>query len=181
MELDQRCLGGLWTQAGYERELTSPNSDLLVLQDMSPETDSSSSVIGLGCLWAILEEAHITILAVHPDCQRQGFGQALLYALLILAWRRNLEWATLEVRDSNQAAISLYRKFGFRDVGKRRRYYQDTGEDALILWRNGLQKPEFSQIVLNWRQQVSDRLHDAGWSLIDRLPGTPLDAGAGSS
>jgi ribosomal-protein-alanine N-acetyltransferase len=114
-------------------------------------------------MWAILEEAHITVLAIHPDYQKQGLGQALLLALLVLAWKRGLEWATLEVRASNQAAIALYKKFGFETVGHRRKYYQDTGEDALILWRQGLQRPEFQQTLQIWRQQVRDRLHHSGW------------------
>lgn len=159
LKLDQCCLGGLWTLEGYQRELASPNSDLLVF------TDATDALVGLGCLWAILEEAHITILAIQPIYRQQGLGQALLYALLVAAQQRQLERATLEVRVSNQSALALYRKFGFQDVGLRRRYYQDTGEDALILWRNGLARPEFQQTLLDWQQQVSDRLHQTGWHL----------------
>jgi ribosomal-protein-alanine N-acetyltransferase len=199
VELDQLCFGGLWTLAGYQRELESPNSDLLVLttnnrqeksfecstsnpksntpQNPKPKLSSTekrheqnpklSSVplLGLGCLWAILEEAHITILAIHPDYQRQGLGQALLYALMVSAQRRGLERATLEVRVSNQSALALYQKFGFQEAGRRRRYYEDTGEDALILWRGGLQHPEFQQTLLKWQGQVGDRLQPSGWSL----------------
>jgi ribosomal-protein-alanine N-acetyltransferase len=119
----------------------------------------------MGCLWAILEEAHITILAVHPHYQRQGLGQALLLALLMVASDRGLERATLEVRASNQPAVSLYEKFGFKTAGWRRRYYQDTGEDALILWRGDLQDPEFSQTLADWERQIRGRLGAAGWKL----------------
>lgn len=119
---------------------------------------SSQSLIGIGCLWSILEEAHITILAIHPDYQGQGFGQALLYALLKSAYQRKLEWATLEVRSSNLTAISLYQKFGFQEAGRRRGYYQESGEDALILWRGGLQKPEFEQDLDRWEREIRDRL-----------------------
>jgi [ribosomal protein S18]-alanine N-acetyltransferase len=167
VELDRRCLGGLWTQDGYQREIDSPNSDLLVLQRIEPEMkgETSSTSIGLACAWAIADEAHITLLAIDPAYRQQGLGQMLLYALLVLAWRRSLKWATLEVRLSNQTAISLYQKFGFESVGQRRGYYQDTGEDALILWRKGLQRPEFEDALQQWRQQVSQRLHQAGWHL----------------
>jgi [ribosomal protein S18]-alanine N-acetyltransferase len=157
--LDQRCLGGLWTLEGYQREIDSPNSDLWILQTQGAEGES----IGLGCLWVILEEAHITVLAIDPRYQRQGLGQALLWALLASAHQRGLEWATLEVRTSNQAAVSLYQKFGFQEVGKRRSYYQDNGEDALILWRKGLQQPEFGQMLEEWREQTIDRLRQSGW------------------
>ena len=88
----------------------------------------------------------------------QGLGQALLYALLLLAQRRGLEWATLEVRASNQTAIALYQKFGFEQVGERRGYYPDTGEAALILWRKGLQRPEFQDCLEQWRLQIEQRL-----------------------
>ena len=97
-------------------------------------------------------------MAIHPDYQSQGFGQALLYALLKSAYQRKLEWATLEVRSSNLVAISLYQKFGFQEAGRRRGYYQDSGEDALILWRGGLQKPEFKQDLAKWEREIRDRL-----------------------
>jgi [ribosomal protein S18]-alanine N-acetyltransferase len=176
-ELDRLCLGGLWTLSGYQREFESPNSDLLILRQVpsnsanqsnaiekSPSLETTDSpILGLGCLWAILEEAHITVLAVHPDHQRQGLGQALLCGLLVAAQRRGLEWATLEVRGSNETALALYRKFGFQEVGKRRRYYQNPEEDAVILWLKGLQKPEFQHQLQAWQQQVSDRLAQSNW------------------
>jgi len=201
VKLDQLCLGGLWTEAGYRRELESPNSELLVLvrsealklkgseplkieslkgeeaedllqnstsdQAMNLSGENEPTLIGLGCFWAILEEAHITLLGVHPDYQRRGLGQLLLEALLRKAQLRGLEWATLEVRASNQAALSLYQKFGFQEAGRRRRYYKDTDEDALILWRKGLQSPEFAELLVNWQRQISDRLASLGWHLLE--------------
>ena len=168
LDLDQQCLGGLWSADGYQREIDSPNSDVFVLVSETPESSDRSSVLALGCLWAILEEAHITLLAVAPHHQGQGLGQGMLYALLKSAWHRRLERATLEVRVSNQAAIALYQKFGFKEAGRRRGYYQATGEDALILWRGGLHHPEFSQILANWDQSVRHRLAQHHWEL--RLP-----------
>jgi [ribosomal protein S18]-alanine N-acetyltransferase len=203
VELDRRCLGGLWSYHSYQREIDSPNSDLLLLQtvdladlnssgtgladtglvstgladtglvstglagtDLSSDGPAMAPVsIGLACSWAILDEAHITLLAIDPAYQRQGLGQLLLYSLLVLAWQRGLEWATLEVRVSNQTAISLYQKFGFESVGQRRAYYQDNGEDALILWRKGLQRPEFQVNLAKWQQDLSRRLADRGWHL----------------
>lgn len=137
LELDRICLGGLWTEAGYRREIDSPNSDLLLLQ-------AQDQIIGLGCLWAIVDEAHITTLAIHPDYQRQRLGQLLLTQLLQSARHRTLNHATLEVRESNHRALSLYEKFGFRTAGKRKGYYKD-GEDALILWRSKLQTSDYGQ------------------------------------
>lgn len=160
VELDQRSLGGMWTIEGYRREMDSPNSDLLILQQMTPQ-----QILGVGCVWAILDEAHITTLAIDPTVQRQGWGSVMLQALLRAARRRELEWATLEVRVSNLGAIALYKKFGFESVGERKKYYQNPEESALILWRKGLQRSEFGQKLEDWEQEIGDRLQQSGWSL----------------
>ncbi|NEO99983.1 MAG: ribosomal protein S18-alanine N-acetyltransferase [Symploca sp. SIO2E9] len=199
VELDKLCFGGLWTKSGYERELDSPNSQLLILEvcrgienepgssqinqpgikleievDPTYQVFSSSRhrgspvshyLIGLGCFWSIVEEAHITILAIHPNYQRQGLGKLLLSVLLKDAVRRNLERATLEVRPSNQVALSLYQKFGFSEAGRRRGYYQDTGEDALILWRSGLQNLEFEEMLTKFYLSAVSNFAGWGWQL----------------
>jgi ribosomal-protein-alanine N-acetyltransferase len=178
--LDQRCLGGLWTANGYQREIDSPNSDLLGLVALDSAAPQDPQMIGLACLWAILEEAHITLLAVDLPYRHQGLGQTLLYALLRAAAGRGLEWATLEVRLSNQSAIALYQKFGFERVGQRRGYYQATGqnpgEDALILWRKGLQRPEFQVCLDQWQQQVNQRLDESGWQIAEIANQTGQDS-----
>ncbi len=162
LELDQACFGGLWTLEGYKRELDSPNSDILGL--FSPS--SNTSLLGMGCFWSILDEAHITILAVHPQYHRQGMGAALLYSLIKTACDRKMERATLEVRASNLGAISLYQKFGFKTAGRRRRYYQDNDEDALILWLPDLQHSKFQATLDQWHSIISDRLDKSSWHLI---------------
>jgi ribosomal-protein-alanine N-acetyltransferase len=184
LELDQLCFGGLWNARGYQRELESPNSDMLILvisQNTKGRNEevlfkssnfksqinyNHQSIIGVCCLWAILEEAHITILGIHPQYQRLGFGQLLLYTLMKSAWKRGLERATLEVAASNTSALSLYHKFGFQDVGRRRGYYQQTGEDALILWRSHLHDPGFKETLSEWYKQVVARIYgDHEWGL----------------
>ncbi|PAX58483.1 ribosomal protein S18-alanine N-acetyltransferase [Brunnivagina elsteri] len=159
LELDQTCFGGLWTLDAYQREIASPNSDLLGL--ISPL--STMELLGMGCFWSILEEAHITLLAVHPQYQRQGMGQALLFSLLKTAHDRGLERATLEVRASNLSAINLYQKFGFKTAGRRRRYYKDNDEDALILWLGDIQHPQFPNSLKTWHQITSEHLKSFGW------------------
>ena len=108
--------------------------------DPSNLNKTCGNLVALGCLWSILDEAHITLLFVHPDHRRQGLGQQLLTRLLQSARSRGLAWATLEVSEKNTAALALYHKFGFETIGKRKAYYQKTGEDALILWLKGLQR-----------------------------------------
>ncbi|HEY9815163.1 MAG TPA: ribosomal protein S18-alanine N-acetyltransferase [Candidatus Obscuribacterales bacterium] len=173
VRLDQLCFGGIWTQEGYQREVTSPNSDLLMLQrspsDATDDAPSNPTLIGIACCWAILDEAHITLLGIHPHYQRQGLGQLALLTLLSLARHRGLQWATLEVRDSNQAARSLYARYDFQDVGRRRRYYADTGEDALILWCKGLQTDDFGDRLQHHWQHVHQRLQQHNWQLTSSL------------
>jgi [ribosomal protein S18]-alanine N-acetyltransferase len=145
--LDRLCFGGLWSIDSYRRELTNDNSHFLgvaIDKSLEPETDG---IIGFGCFWAILDEAHITLLGIHPQYQRQGLGKLLLTALLDKARSIDMARATLEVRASNQGAIQLYEQFGFQTVGRRKKYYQDTGEDGIIMWRGGLQHPNFTHLV----------------------------------
>lgn len=160
LDLDQRCLGGLWTRSGYQRELESPNSDLLVLAAaahlaaLTPpqvETRADVRLLGVGCLWAILEEAHITTLAIEPAQQGKKLGQLLLTELLLQGYQRGLTRATLEVRTSNERALNLYQKFSFQEAGQRKRYYSD-GENARILWRSGLQSEDFLHQVNEGRR-----------------------------
>jgi ribosomal-protein-alanine N-acetyltransferase len=157
--IDRTCLGDFWSMDAYEREINCPNSSLLALITLKNE------VLGFGCLWSILEEAHITILAVRPEYQRQSIGKYLVWGLLEAAHTRGLEWATLEVRASNSPAIDLYESFGFVHVGRRRNYYQVNKEDALILWRKGLNLPEFPHLLRVWQQEIQAKLASKGWEL----------------
>ncbi|AIE74866.1 Ribosomal-protein-S18p-alanine acetyltransferase [Synechocystis sp. PCC 6714] len=134
-QLDSQCLGEMWTLAGYEREWDSENGVLLGIRSMT-----GGYLVAMGCFWQILEEAHITLLAVAQEHRGKGLGKMMLQSLLAEASRRQLERATLEVRASNEIAIGLYRQFGFQRAGCRKRYYPD-GEDALILWKNRLILP----------------------------------------
>jgi [ribosomal protein S18]-alanine N-acetyltransferase len=187
--LDKLSLDGMWTINSYQRELVNPNSVLQILtcpsalgsMSQSPvlppdsampitleEQDNAcreSILLGIGCFWQILEEAHITRLGIYPDYWGQGLGQALLHQLLQVAHDRGLERATLEVRESNQVALNLYEKFDFQLAGRRRRYYEDTGEDGLILWRGGLGQPDFQTTLDQWQQSIQSRLHQSGWRL----------------
>ncbi len=90
-------------------------------------------VVAYLCLWEIGDELHVTNVAVHPDRRRHGFARQLLGAILDDARSRRIRSVTLEVRPTNDEARTLYESFGFRVVGRRRGYYYDTGEDALIM------------------------------------------------
>jgi ribosomal-protein-alanine N-acetyltransferase len=90
-------------------------------------------IVGYVCLWEVADELHITNIAVHPADRRRGIGRTLLARMLDDARQRALRLVVLEVRPSNTEALALYESFGFRVVGRRRGYYYDTGEDALVM------------------------------------------------
>jgi ribosomal-protein-alanine N-acetyltransferase len=100
---------------------------------------SERGILAYAGLWAVLNEGHIMNLAVHPDFRGRGLGAVLLGELLDRAGAElGLVDFTLEVRAANMAAIRLYERFGFREEGRRREYYSAPREDAVIMWRRGL-------------------------------------------
>ena len=174
VDFDQRVLGGLWSADGYQREMDSPNSCIRVispspLEAVSADTGRSEPAEpefwGLGCYWAILDEAHITLLGILPTHQRQGLGRWLLLHLLEDACDRGMSRATLEVRISNQRAIDLYESLGFTALGTRKRYYHD-GEDALILWQNALKTAAFQENLRSRRIATEARLAQRGIQIM---------------
>jgi len=90
-------------------------------------------LLGYLCLWEIGHEIHVTNLAAHPDLRRRGVARGLLGAVLGDAKTRAVSLAFLEVRPTNTEALGLYESFGFRVIGRRKGYYFDTGEDALVM------------------------------------------------
>lgn len=96
---------------------------------------AGNMAVGYAGMWQVVDEGHITNIAVHPEFRQSGIGSALMEALLEEAGRRGLKALTLEVRRSNLNAQALYRKYGFSDGGVRKRYYADNNEDAIIMWK----------------------------------------------
>jgi len=113
-----------------------------VVTASSPEL---ASIIGFAGLWLMVDEAHITTIAMHPDFRQHGLGEFLLVSLIDTAYSIGARWVTLEVRVSNFVAQNLYRKYGFRQAGVRRRYYSDNQEDALIMWTDEINSPAYKQ------------------------------------
>lgn len=157
VELDRACFQGWWSAASYAQELGRPSSVILGLW--------ADHLLALGCLWLILEEAHVILLAVHPQQRRQRLGQLLLGVLLHHATTRGATRATLEVRASNAAALALYTQFEFQTAGRRRDYYQNPREDGLVLWHNGLGTPSYRQVLDQFIGQAQAHLTTLGYSL----------------
>jgi ribosomal-protein-alanine N-acetyltransferase len=95
-------------------------------------------VVAYGGIWVILEDSHITTIAVHPDWRGKKYGEEMLVHLMREAIERGASWITLEARESNVVAQNLYRKYGFTTVSVRRAYYSDNGENAVVMWAGNL-------------------------------------------
>lgn len=97
-----------------------------------------NQVVGYGGMWVLVDEAHVTNIAVLPQWRRQGIAQALLNNLIDMAKAHGADKMTLEVRKSNWGARRLYERLGFEALGCRRNYYSETHEDAVIMWKYDL-------------------------------------------
>jgi ribosomal-protein-alanine N-acetyltransferase len=101
-------------------------------------------IVAYGGIWVILEDSHVTTIAVHPDMRGKRLGEEMLVHLLDEAIARNASWITLEVRETNDVAQKLYRKYGFTVVSTRRGYYSDNNESALVMWAGNLRGPLYA-------------------------------------
>ena len=119
-----------WSRWTFLAELTQPISYFLVIGPAPPEP---WKVWGYIVFWVAAEEMHLLNLAVRPDRRRRGIARDLLSEALERSRNLGATVAWLEVRPSNAAARALYKSFGFKEVGRRPRYYEDTNEDAVIL------------------------------------------------
>jgi [ribosomal protein S18]-alanine N-acetyltransferase len=99
---------------------------------------AAAPIVAYGGIWVILEDSHITTIAVHPTWRGHKYGEQMLLYLLREAIQRSASWITLEVRESNEVAQNLYRKYGFTVVSTRRAYYSDNNENALVMWAGNL-------------------------------------------
>ena len=117
-----------------------------------------ASIIGFAGLWLMVDEAHITTIAIHPDYRGRGLGELELASLIDIAVQIGAKWVTLEVRVSNYIAQNLYRKYGFREAGMRHRYYSDNQEDALIMWTEEISSPSYVERFQTLKAALFERL-----------------------
>ncbi|HEY8298640.1 MAG TPA: ribosomal protein S18-alanine N-acetyltransferase [Candidatus Baltobacteraceae bacterium] len=95
-------------------------------------------IVAYGGIWVILEDSHVTTIAVTPEYRGRKFGEYLLLHMLEVAIDRGASWMTLEVREGNAGAQALYRKYGFTTVSTRKGYYSDNNENAFVMWAGNL-------------------------------------------
>lgn len=129
MSIENACYTTPWSRTAFVQELM--NNDLAVYLVALYK----GQVVGYCGMWIIIDEAHITTIAVHPEFRRQKIASTLLKASIDLAKFKGAHSATLEVRASNEGAKTLYQKFGFEPAGIRKGYYSDNKEDAIIMWK----------------------------------------------
>ena len=165
MEIERASFPLPWPEQAYRHELQhNPNSYFIVARAIArPEGNGrmplsliqrllkrrlaspapDRPIVGFGGLWMIVGEAHISTIATHPQWRGMGVGELLLVSMLREGQRHDADVATLEVRVSNMVAQNLYRKYRFEEVGRRKRYYRDNNEDALIMTVTTFTDPEY--------------------------------------
>ena len=121
-----------WSRDSFVAEINNQ------ISNYSCATNKENRIVGYLGLWKIIDEAHITNLAVHPDFRRKGAAKLLLFDALEQCYKEKIKYLTLEVRVSNEGAINLYESFGFKSLGVRKKYYQNNNEDALIMWSENI-------------------------------------------
>lgn len=127
--LEQLCFAVPWSREAILQDLTeNPRAFYLV-------AEADGKPAGYIGLWIILDEGHINNVAVAPELRRQHIASQMMETLLQQADAAGINSFTLEVRQGNLAARKLYANFGFQEAGIRKGYYEDNGEDAVIMWR----------------------------------------------
>lgn len=132
LEIERESFPTPWPRDAYVHELKENRLASYFIARVDDET------VGYCGMWVILDEAHVTTLAVDPKYRGMHIGERLLLVLIDAAVERGARWMTLEVRRSNLTAQKLYKKYGFREIGARKAYYSDNREDAIIMWTGNL-------------------------------------------
>src|SRR5215469_13766812 len=131
---------------------------LLPSRPLAHQNPQLASIIGFAGMWLMLDEAHITTIAMHPEYRGRGLGELELSSLIGIAYEINAQRVTLEVRVSNTVAQNLYRKYGFMVVGTRRRYYSDNNEDAYIMTTENINSQSYRDFFSRLHTQLQERL-----------------------
>jgi ribosomal-protein-alanine N-acetyltransferase len=151
-EIEREIFATPWPRNAYYRELASRSSAHYVIlrQEGNVEkpanlkgSELDPSIIGYGGMWRMYDEAHVTTIGVRRDMQHRGYGRALFAGLVQAAYDMGAKWVTLEVRTTNENAMRMYEAFGFKVIGRRKGYYTDNGEDAIVMWSDSIHSPRF--------------------------------------
>lgn len=127
--IENLCFTMPWSKKAFEEDLNKNKLSKYIV------AEHNKDVVGYIGVWRILDEGHITNIAVHPKFRKRGIARALMENLIQILKRESIIKMTLEVRASNVPAINLYNQLGFKPEGIRKAYYEDNKEDALIMWK----------------------------------------------
>ncbi|HNW26321.1 MAG TPA: ribosomal protein S18-alanine N-acetyltransferase [Candidatus Gastranaerophilaceae bacterium] len=148
MKIEEQAYGEHhWSKDSFYGELSNE------LAHYYSAFDLAGNLLGYAGTWRILDEAHITTIAVKPELRRKKIGEALLIRAIEDFYKNEIKYVTLEVRVSNIPAIKLYEKYGFKSLGERKGYYQNNNEDALIMWTENIFWDKFK---LRYEQNVKN-------------------------
>ena len=167
MVIERLSFSSPWSERAYRFEIEqNENSVMLVARPAFPQSlwdrirgraGVRSPVLGYGGLWLLVDEAHISTIAVHPQWRGKGLGELVMLSLLEQGIKQGMQRSTLEVRVSNEAAQGLYRKLGFESAGRQRRYYSDNNEDAYIMVTPPFDTPGFKDNLRRCRAELEAR------------------------
>jgi len=129
MDIERRSSRSPWSRQIFVEEMAREWAKVDLLRERSP----SLRLCGFINYWLVRDEVHILNVAVHPDVRKDGHGSRLMEHVIGFAHKHHCRYLTLEVRRSNQPALRLYKKYGFRPVGIRPNYYAEDREDAIVM------------------------------------------------
>lgn len=145
LEIERESFRTPWPRDAYVHELKENRLATYFI------ARADEQIVGYCGMWVILDEAHITTIAVDPAFRGMHVGERLLVGLIDASVERGARWMTLEVRRSNLTAQKLYKKYGFREIGTRKGYYSDNREDAIIMWTGSLLDTSFKDRLVQLR------------------------------
>jgi len=185
-QIDREAFPGEWvfrSQSAYKQDLDNPSVRYIVACNKREVSESegqtmqklpwfkrlfsyerhlsvSENIVGFSGFWMMMKEAHIIAIGVRDGYRQLGIGEALLIATIELAQILHTNVVTLEVRASNQIAQELYKKYGFRVVGRRPRYYSSDGEDAIIMSTDNITSMPFQASLQQLKKAHAQRHHE---------------------
>ncbi|AIS51734.1 putative ribosomal-protein-alanine acetyltransferase RimI [Thermoanaerobacter kivui] len=132
LEIERLSFSIPWSKEAFISEVTKNSCARYIVAEVD------NKIVGYGGFWVVVDEGHITNIAVHPQYRSKGIGSKIMEGLIDIAKKNGISAMTLEVRESNIVAQHLYAKFGFRPLGRRKGYYLDNSEDAIVMWKYDL-------------------------------------------
>ena len=152
LKIELRSFSTAWPANAFQTELRENKLAHYFIGRLDGE------IVAYGGIWVIMEDSHVTTIAVDPDRRGLALGEQMLVQLLERAIELGASWITLEVRETNDVAQKLYRKYGFTTVSTRRGYYSDNDESALVMWAGNLKGELYAARLRALRATLAARL-----------------------